>query len=121
MASHEAGDTLLGPHTVLTVPGLSMVDNVPVSLGEDIEIWVVDTKQEWTKTAWLVLHRTVQSFLISRSTGELCSGVGVGCKFFKSGLLLCGRGGRGGGSSFIGAPKTKARGKAAEKAKRACL
>lgn len=35
MASHEA-DTFLGPHTVLTVPGVSMVNNVPVPLVVDM-------------------------------------------------------------------------------------
>ena len=45
-ASLEAGDSLLGPHTVLTVPGVSMVEEVPVPLGADIEVLVVDVGDE---------------------------------------------------------------------------
>ena len=45
-ASLEAGDSLLGPHTVLTVPGVTMVEEVPVSTGGDIEVLVVDVGDE---------------------------------------------------------------------------
>ena len=115
LASSHDGGALLGPHTVLSVPGVLLDGDVSHTTGEDLDVQVVDASlaildgplshARWRGRGGCGNH----SFFYRASScarpshaPEVCKGVAGGSRARQVSVLLCGRGVRAGGPSQCG-------------------